>query len=423
MKCVILLAGEGTRLTPLTENRPKPMLHIGGTPIIERVIGCLKKNKIKEILLIVGHKKEIIQDYFKDGNGFGVNIEYLVQPNYLGTADAIKLAEDYVGGDDFLEIYGDLFIKPETITKVLKEYEKTGEFIMAITSAKNSKNYGVVITEGNHVSQIIEKPKDDIKFDNQINAGIYVFKKKIFDIMKSTQISVRGEYEITDSLNQLICRGEKVRATLLSQDEWMDIGNPWDLLEANERSLKEVKREINGKIDDSSSILGPVRIESGAKILSGVRIEGPAFIGANSAIGPNCYIRPYTSIGRYVKIGNACEIKNSIIMDETKIPHLSYIGDSIIGVECNLGAGTITGNLRLDDKTVRMKIKDRIVDSERRKLGVIMGDYVNTAINVSFMPGVKVGSRTLIGPNAVVYQDLPSGAKIIPKQEISEKKS
>lgn len=422
MKCVILAAGEGSRLFPITENRPKPMLAIGGIPIIDRVIKCLRKNKIKELIMIIGHKKEIIQDYLKDGSSFGVNIEYVVQPNFLGTANALNLTQDYFEGDDFLEIYGDLFIRPKTIAKVLEEYHKTGEFVVGITSVKNPENYGLVKTKGHYIIRIDEKPKADTESDNQINAGIYVFKNEIFDAIKSTKKSSRGEFEITDSINQLIKNGEKIRTALLSNEEWMDIGNPWDLLDANKRSLDEAKHKINVDIEKDSKIIGPVAIQKGARILSGVRIEGPTFIGENSNIGPNCYIRPYTSIGKDVKIGNACEIKNSIIMNETKIPHLSYVGDSIIGSGCNIGAGTITGNLRLDEKTVKMRIKNKTVDSGRRKLGVIIGDHVSTAINVNFMPGVRVGSRSLIGPNVVVYQDIPSGTKIISKQEMSEMK-
>lgn len=422
MKCVILAAGEGSRLFPITENRPKPMLTIGGIPVIGRVIDCLSKNKIKELIMIIGHKKEIIQDYLKDGSSFGVNIEYVVQPNFLGTANALNLTKDYFKGDDFLGIYGDLFIRPKTITKVLEEYHRTGEFVVGITSVKKPENYGLVKTKDHYITRIDEKPKVNTKSDHQINAGIYVFKNEIFDAIKSTKKSSRGEFEITDSINQLIKNGEKIRTVLLNNEEWMDIGNPWDLLDANKRSLDETKHKINGDIEKDSKIIGPVTIKKGVRILSGVRIEGPTFIGENSNIGPNCYIRPYTSIGKDVKIGNACEIKNSIIMNETKIPHLSYVGDSIIGSGCNIGAGTITGNLRLDEKTVKMRIKNKTVDSGRRKLGVIIGDHVSTAINVNFMPGVRVGSRSLIGPNVVVYQDIPSGTKIISKQEMSEMK-
>ncbi len=421
MKCVILAAGKGTRLLPLTENRPKPMIPIGGLPLIDRTIDCLKKNRIKEVILIVGYKKEAIQEFLKEGKSLGVNIEYVDQPELLGTADAIKRTESHVGREDFLAINGDLFIRPGAISRILEEHEKTGESVIGVTTVENPERYGLVMVKGSYVSKIIEKPTRIVGARaNLINAGIYVLKEKIFDAMKATGASTRGEFEITETLNRYIKSGEKVRTALLDREDRMDVGCPWDLLEANERAFKDMRHEIKGKIEDNVSIIGQVKIEGEAKILSGSRIEGPAFIGKNSSLGPNCYIRPYTSIERDVKIGNACEIKNSIVMNGTKIPHLSYVGDSIIGAGCNLGAGTITGNIRLDGKNVRMKIKNKIVDSGRRKLGVVIGDNVMTAINVSFMPGVKVGSNTFVGPNIVVYRDIPSGSKVLLEQRLSE---
>ena len=161
----------------------------------------------------------------------------------------------------------------------------------------------------------------------------------------------------------------------------------------------------------------PVTVEEGARIRSGVYIEGPAFIGKGSDVGPNCFIRPHTSIGRNVRIGNACEVKNSIIMDKTHIGHLSYVGDSIIGENCNLGAGTTIANYRFDGETVKMAVKDSILDTGRRKLGVVLGDDVKTGINASLMPGVKVGNNSWIGPGITVHQDVPPNTIVLLKQE------
>jgi len=139
-----------------------------------------------------------------------------------------------------------------------------------------------------------------------------------------------------------------------------------------------------------------------------------------SDIGPNCFIRPYTSIGKGVRVGNACEIKNSILMDKTRIGHLSYVGDSVIGEDCNLGAGTITANYRFDGKTIKMNVKGKIFDSERTKLGIIIGDHVKTGINALFMPGVKIGSNSWIGPNVVINEDVPPQKFFFLKQKIEE---
>jgi bifunctional UDP-N-acetylglucosamine pyrophosphorylase/glucosamine-1-phosphate N-acetyltransferase len=178
-----------------------------------------------------------------------------------------------------------------------------------------------------------------------------------------------------------------------------------------------MKQKIEGNIDDGAHLVGPVTVEEDARIRSGAYVEGPAFIGGESDIGPNCFIRPYTSIGRRVRVGNACEIKNSIVMDRTHIGHLSYIGDSVIGESCNLGAGTLIANYRFDGKSVKMRVKDSVLDTGKRKLGVVLGDEVKTGINASLMPGVKVGNDCWIGPNIVVYRDLPPHSVMMLKQE------
>jgi bifunctional UDP-N-acetylglucosamine pyrophosphorylase/glucosamine-1-phosphate N-acetyltransferase len=156
-------------------------------------------------------------------------------------------------------------------------------------------------------------------------------------------------------------------------------------------------------------------------VRSGAYIEGPSLIDEESDVGPNCYIRPCTSIGKKVRIGNACEIKNSIIMDNTHIGHLSYVGDSVLGEKCNLGAGTITANYRLGSGTIKMMIKDKVVDSGRRKLGAILGDEVKTGINALLMPGVKVGNNCWVGPNVMLQRDLASETVILLKQGLEEK--
>jgi len=224
-----------------------------------------------------------------------------------------------------------------------------------------------------------------------------------------------------DQMTSLTSKGIEFVVARLEQKDWADMGCPWDVLEANRLCLTALEPSILGEIDSGARLVGPVFVGREARVLSGAYVEGPTYIGENCEIGPNCLIRPYTSLGKDVKIGNACEVKNSIVMDSTKIPHNSYIGDSIIGENCNFGAGTIVANLRLDDESVRMIVKGRLVDSETKKLGVIVGDHVRTGVNVSLMPGIKIGSYSWIGPSVVVYRDLPSGVIVTQKQELEQR--
>lgn len=422
MKAVVLAAGEGIRLRPLTLTRPKHLIPVGGKPLLEHLLTSLKTAGIDEALVVVHYMADKIQNSFGNGTYLGMNLEYVVQRQIGGTAEATGMAEDYVK-EDFLLVYGDLYITSNIIRHILRSYEKEKPIsAMTVVPVKNPEQYGIVELDGSHVTNIIEKPEPKEAPTNLANAGIYILQPRIFEKIRQTSKSSRGEWEVTDSLHLLIQEDKKsILGVQVSSEEWLDVGRPWDLFEANERALNQVEPIVEGEIEEGARLIGPVAVGRQARIRSGAYIEGPVSIGEHSDIGPNCFIRPHTSIGKNVRIGNACEMKNSIVMDKTHIGHLSYIGDSIIGEECNLGAGTITANYRFDSETIKMVIKDEVVDTERTKLGAILGDQVKTGINALFMPGVKVGNDSWIGPNVTAYQDIPPNTVLLLKQETEQK--
>ncbi|RJS82130.1 glucose-1-phosphate thymidylyltransferase [Candidatus Bathyarchaeota archaeon] len=420
MKAVVLAAGEGTRLKPITLTRPKHLIRVGGKLLLEHCLNALKAVGIEETLIVIHYMGDAIRTYFGDGKNFGLRISYVEQKEVLGTGNAVSIAEPYVK-EDFVLVYGDLLFSVDALKKVVAIHEREKPAAtMAVVPVEKPENYGIVELENSHVKNIIEKPSRDKAPTNLANAGIYVFSTEIFEKIKKTKASVRGEWEITDAIS-LLLKEKTVLGVEISKDEWLDIGRPWDLLKANRWILQRTEHKVLGTVENGAHLIGPVSVAETARIRSGAYIEGPAFIDEESDIGPNCYIRPCTSIGKKVRIGNACEIKNSIIMDNTHIGHLSYVGDSIIGENCNLGAGTITANYRLDAKTIKMKIKDKVVDSERTKLGAVLGDNVKAGINTLFMPGVKVGCNSWIGPNVVVYRDLPPNTIILLKQSLEQR--
>ena len=174
---------------------------------------------------------------------------------------------------------------------------------------------------------------------------------------------------------------------------------------------------IKGTVEEGATIHGEVFLDEGSLIRSGVYIKGPVYIGKNCDIGPNSYIRGNSYFGDNVHIGNAVEIKNSIIMENTNVSHLSYVGDSILGSNCNIAAGTNIANLRFDNKNVKTTIKNKKTDTGRRKLGAIVGDFVKTGINSSLSPGVKIGVRSTIGSGVLLYEDLESDMRVLVRQE------
>lgn len=397
MKAVILAAGKGTRMGPLTENRPKVMLPIVNRPLLEHIILTLKISGIREFFLVVGYYKEKIMEYFGNGSRLGIKIEYIEQHSQKGTADAIAVARDFVNGR-FLVANGDVMAGIPDIKKMILA---KGDVVLAAKKVADPGQYGVLYVKGNKVSKIVEKPEHPES--DLANAGIYMFSPAIFDAIENTEPSVRGEYEITDSIQLLLDSGYE--SGYVTLEEWQDIGFPWHLLEANENILRigeDIQWEIRGEVERLATLKGNVAVGEGTIIRNGAYIEGPVIIGSNCDIGPNCYIRPATSIGDNVRIGNAVEVKNSIIMNGTHIGHLSYAGDSIIGEKCNFGAGTKIANLRHDNRTVLVELGGRKFDSGRRKLGVIMGDVVHTGINSMFNVGTTVAGGANIAPGEFV---------------------
>lgn len=415
LKAIILSAGEGSRMRPLTLTKPKTMLPVAGKPIIQYNIESLRDNGITDILLIVRYKEEMVRNYFGDGSDFGVNIFYKTQKDFLGTANAISYGEDFID-DSIIVLNGDIILDDEIIHEIIKKYNYlTPDTLMLLTEVEDPSAFGVVEIENGNIKSIVEKPKREEAPSNLINAGIYIFNKDIFDKIRKTEISERGEYEITDSVSLQIKDNKTVIGHKTSKD-WIDVGRPWELIEVNEDLIGKLKTEIKGTIEDGAFIHGEVFLDEGSVIKAGVYIEGNVYIGKNCDIGPNSYIRGNTYFGDNVHVGNAVEIKNSIIMENTNVSHLSYVGDSVIGSNCNIAAGTNIANLRFDNATIKTKIKNQKIDSGRRKLGAIIGDSVKTGINSSFSPGVKVGHNSTIGSGVLLYEDLPSDTRVLEKQ-------
>ncbi len=390
MKCVVLAAGEGKRMHPLTYTRPKVMLPIGNKPLLEWNLCNAIDAGFKEFIFVISYKSEMIRNYFGHGEKWNVKIDYIRQGKPKGTGHAIRSVEKFV--NEFLVLCGDTIFGSEDIANIGEKKN-----CMGLYRVNTPKEYGIVDVKDGDVVKVYEKMGDP--FTNIINGGMYHFDKKIFDYVKKIEKSPRGEYELTDAIN-ILAKNQAFRGIMLQV--WRDVVYPWDLLDANTEILMKQTRKIEGNAEKNTIMNGNVRIGKKTRILSGSYIEGPVVIGDNCKIGPNCYIRPYTSIGNSCHIGNACEIKNSIIMHSSKVPHHNYIGDSIIGENCNLGSGTKIANLRLDKKAISAIVNGRRINTQKKKLGVLMGDNVQTGVNCMVNVGTSIGNDVLVGPGAMV---------------------
>ena len=396
MQTVVLAAGEGTRMRPLTAARPKPMLPVVGRPLLEHTLDRAADAGASRFVIVVGYESQQVIEHLGDSHA-GVDIVYAEQTEQRGTADAVRAAAAELDDAPFVVLNGDALYDPASLATLYGSGPAVGSY-----RVDNPSNYGVLQLDANddtRVTGVVEKPANPDS--NLINTGSYVFPASATDHL-DVSTSERGELELTDVL-ETVCAEHEV--TAVPFDRWLDVGRPWELLAANEWLSESLSRRLDGTVSDDATIEGDVVVESGATVKRGVTIEGPAYIGAGATVGPNAYIRGATAVGADAKVGHAVEVKNSLLMSEATVGHLSYVGDSVLGQGVNFGAGTKVANLRHDDEPVELTVKGDRVPTGRRKFGVVGGDEAKTGINTSLNAGVVLGQGVTTTPGEVLTRD------------------
>ena len=288
-QAVILAAGEGQRLRPFTLTKPKAMLPIAGKPMLQYVIEALAQIGIRNIVVVVGYRKEQVFDYIGSGEQFGVSITYIPQERQLGTAHALSQAKAETE-NEFLVLPGDNLIEANTIA----QFATTKPNGVLVKMADNPLRYGVVTIEEGVVKEIVEKPKE--AKSNLVNTGIYAFTSEIFDF-------IGAELDIPSVLNSMIAGGYSINAQEID-GTWLDVVYPWDILSLNDAVLRQMPAKLGGTIETGVVLKGLVSVGEGTIIRSNCYIVGPAIIGDNCEIGPNTCIQAATSIGDNVAISS-----------------------------------------------------------------------------------------------------------------------
>ncbi len=376
IKAVIFAAGKGTRLRPLTFTRPKPSLRILDKTIMENTLEELT-GLVEEVVIVIGYKGEVIKEQIGEEYK-GMSIKYVEQKEQLGTGDAAMTALPFLG-EQFIILNGDDVYKKKDIEGMLQKNPS-----MLVKEVEDPTGCGQVITEGDEIKDLVEKPEKPVS--NIINVGCYFLNKDFFK--ESIEKSSRGEYEIVDYINNY-----NGPIYFQKAEEWQAVSYPWDMLKVAQKLLLEEKEKREGVVEEGVNIKGKVVLEKGSLIKSGTYIEGPVYIGKNTVVGPSAYLRENTVIHDNCRIGCSVEIKESVIFSNTSIPHLAYIGDSVIGESCAIAAGTVIANLRFDGEEVK--------ETKRKKMGAVLGDGVKIGINCSLMPGVVIDNRVVINPHTV----------------------
>jgi bifunctional UDP-N-acetylglucosamine pyrophosphorylase/glucosamine-1-phosphate N-acetyltransferase len=374
------------------------MLPLANRPILEHLIIAARDAGISAFILVVGYREREVRSCFGDGERLGVRIQYVTQRRQLGTGDALRACEGLVHGP-FLLMNGDMVTRSEDIRALAGRHPP----VIGLSRSTHPQDFGTVRMEGERITDLSEKVPDPA--GDLVNAGAYLLDPDIFGLLESIGPSERGEYEITDALSLLIREG---RVTGYPLSFWLDVGYPWDLLEANAMLLSAWTFAREGTIEPGAVLDGDVAVGPGSVIRTGTVIEGPCIIGRDCRIGPHAFIRGVTSIGNNCHVGHCSEVKNSVILAGTRIPHFNYVGDSIIGSSCNLGAGTKIANLRND----RAQVYACGRDTGRVKFGAIVGDGVSFGINCSVNAGTVVGSGSNFAPQSYIHGCIMDGTEM-----------
>ncbi|KAF1078953.1 sugar phosphate nucleotidyltransferase [Methanogenium sp. MK-MG] len=377
MQAVVLAGGEGSRLRPLTRNRPKALIPVANRPIIEYVIEALTDVGVRDITVVVGYRKEQVIHCLAN---LPVPVNVVVQEKQLGVADALKAAEDHISGR-FLLLPGDNVIRAAALRPLCE-----GGPALLTTTHSQPTDFGVVQAHWGFVQEITEKPVVAESFT--VSTGVFSLDPSVFSYYEPG-------LELPGMINRMIADGIGIRSHRITEG-WSDAVFAWDLLTLNRLLLKKTVSLSAGTISRHATVDGRVSIGRGTQILPGTVITGPTAIGANCIIGPNACISAGTAIGSGVTVGPFSHISRSILMDDVTVGSHSSVRESVIGEGCSLADHTVSA---CGEFTTN--VRGRCVSGH---FGTIMGDRVKTApftvlknAVVGNNVAVETGGRTITG--------------------------
>jgi len=373
MKALVLTAGQGLRLRPLTSSRSKTMLMIAGRPVLQYIIDSLKANGIRDIIIVVGHGREQLIDHFQMGGDQGVRIRYVIQHEQKGVEHAILQAKDELEGEEeFLLVNGDVLVESEMVERTLSNHSSmNSDITMLVTLVSNPEQFGTVkIGKNGVVEKLVEKGGPERYVSNYAVAGVSVFKAYVLPLLE--------KYETMEHTVEKIIGNGRTVAAAVWEKEWAEFTWPWDILNANKIVMD---RELKGKgsfIAESAEIHknvvleGPVFIDEGSIIRPGATIRGPVYIGKNVYVGNNSLVRDYSSLCEGVHLGYAVEMRNSMVFDRVMVGRMTFVADSIVGTDSCIEAGAQMWNWRPGGKPIRLNFGDEEVEVPIKKLGAII---------------------------------------------------
>jgi len=392
MKAVILAGGKASKLAPFSTTRPIPMLRLAGRTLFDNSIDLLQKSGVSDIYVVIEHQKEKLIRKIGEHLNNGVNLHYVEQGSSKGIGDAILKVKNKISpGEYFLLIYGDTVTAENIFSKIQQSFHSFKCPVASICLPPTNQDFGNVFLNAHmKITKIVEKPKDD-NLGNYVLSGAYILPESIFKTLESTKGSMEK------ALKKLV-ENEGLMASMW-EDEWLDIVYPWEILKANKILMDSWESSSIAKnvvMESNVTIQGTVRIEEDVVVKAGAILEGPCSIGRGSYIGNNALIRSYTSLGQECSVGYGVELKNCVVLDNSHIGRLSFIGDSVLGESVDVGAGVMTVNRTIDWKTIKVKNGNKSIDTGSPKLGAFVGDNVVIGAGNTIQPGTVISSGKVL---------------------------
>ena len=319
MKAVVLAAGLGSRMNPLTSERPKHLLPIAGKPVVRRVIEVLSQVGADEVRVVIGYMAERIVEALSDVRG--IDLSFSRQERPRGTADALLAARDFVGrGERFVLIYGDVTVTREPLEGLLRKVEECGHDGGLIGVVRDDPwRFGTLLVDGDLLVGIAEKSRD-VRPPALVNAGIYVLPGEVMEVAASVPLSPRGEYELTDAVVGLVWRGKRIGVLRSEGSWWFDLGGPAELLRAN---VVYLKRELG-----EGFLIG-----RGSILMEGSSLR-TAFVDDSVTVGPSSSVEA-SALMRGSVVGRGAEVFESLVLEGARI------GDGARVERCVLGPGSV----------------------------------------------------------------------------------
>mgnify|MGYP002623904218 CR=1 FL=1 len=408
MQAVLLAAGASSRMWPLVEGRHKGLIVVMGKPLIRWTLEALARAGVREAVVVQG-PDGAVQDALEAGGPPPLPVHYAVQPEPKGMGDALACAKDALQ-DRFLLLHPYRFDADALVAPALEKADETGApFVLCAQPTPQPQHYGILTVEGDRARGLVEKPApEDAPSDLRV-VGVYLLSKVVLDAYAEV---AEHEYAFEDALAE--CMAEHDVRVARIERPIAPLKHPWDVLPLAralvEAHITQDRIDPSAQIDPSAVVKGPVHIGPGARVFERAVVKGPCYLGPNSVVGTGSLVREGSVLEAGVVVGAHCEVTRSLF-GAGATTHSGFFGDSVFGPEAKAGAGTITGNVRVDRKQIFAKVKGKRTATGLSSLGAIVGESTHIGIGALLMPGVLIGSHCLIGPGEIVKGSVDSNTR------------